>query len=128
MSAINLHTIRLALEAKRKELLSGGSDRNEILIETAADEFDRMQQQLNREVALSNLVRESRLLRDVEAASARLANGTFGTCLQCDEEIPEKRLKAIPWAAHCVACQERIDRQRSTGEVGEAKHAGEIAA
>ncbi len=126
MPITNLDTIRRALDAKRKELLSGGSDRNEILIETVADEFDRIQQELNREVVITNLDRESRLLKDVQAAIARLANGSFGICLHCEEEIPEKRLKAIPWAAYCVACQERIEQQRLTGE--EVNDKGEIAA
>jgi serine/threonine protein kinase len=51
------------LEAKRRELLSGSSAREEILIEPAADEFDRLQHQLNREVAIRKLDRESALLK-----------------------------------------------------------------
>jgi DnaK suppressor protein len=43
-------------------------------------------------------------------------DGSFGICLRCDEEIPEKRLKALPWAAYCVPCQETVDRQRAAGE------------
>jgi DnaK suppressor protein len=104
------------LEAKRRELLSGTSDREEILIENAADEFDRLQQQLNREVAIRNLDRESKLLRNVQAALSRIEDETFGVCLSCEEAIPEKRLNAVPWAAYCVGCQERIDRQHVLGE------------
>jgi DnaK suppressor protein len=107
---------RRVLEAKRKELLAGSSDREEILIQTAAEEFDRLQQQMNREVAIRNLDRESKLLKDVQGAIQRLEDGTFGICLRCDEEIPEKRRKAVPWAAYCVNCQETIERQRAAGE------------
>ena len=32
------------------------------------------------------------------------------------EDIPLKRLNVIPWAAHCVACQERLDREGSLDE------------
>jgi DnaK suppressor protein len=108
---------RQLLEAKRKELLASTGDREEILIEHAAEEFDRLQQQLNREVAIRNLDRESTLLKSVQAALNRLDDGTFGVCLRCDEPIPEKRLRAVPWAAHCVACQEAIERQRASGEL-----------
>jgi DnaK suppressor protein len=108
--------VRRILEAKRKELLTGSSDRDEILIENAAEDFDRLQQQLNREVAIRNLDRESKLLKEVQGAISRLEDDSFGICLRCEEEIPEKRLKALPWAAYCVSCQEAIDRRRAAGE------------
>jgi RNA polymerase-binding transcription factor len=107
---------RKVLETKRRELLSGTSDREEILIENAAEDFDRLQQQMNREVAIRNLDRESKLLKEVNAAMKRVDEGSYGTCLRCDEEIPEKRMKAVPWAAYCVPCQEAIERQRAAGE------------
>lgn len=116
MSKAKLEDVRRVLEAKRKELLAGCSDRDEILIENAAEEFDRLQQQLNREVAIRNLDRESRLLKDVQKALNRADDGTLGVCLRCDEEIPEKRLKAVPWAAYCIGCQETIDRLHAAGE------------
>ena len=108
--------VRRILEAKRKDLLTGSSDRDEILIENAAEDFDRLQQQLNREVAIRNLDRESKLLKEVQGAISRLDDDSFGVCLRCEEEIPEKRLKALPWAAYCVSCQEAIDRRRAAGE------------
>ena len=104
------------LEAKRNELLLGTSDRDEIRIENAAEDFDRLQQQMNREVAICNLDRESKLLNSVEEALDRIEIGDFGICLRCDEVIPEKRLKAVPWASHCIRCQEKLDRQRVMGE------------
>jgi DnaK suppressor protein len=108
--------VRRVLEAKRKELLIGSSDRDEILIENAAEDFDRLQQQLNREVAIRNLDRESKLLKEVQGAISRLEDDSFGICLRCEEEIPEKRIKALPWAAYCVSCQEAIDKRRAAGE------------
>jgi DnaK suppressor protein len=116
---INYEQYRRLLEAKRDELLVGTSDRDEIAIESAAEDFDRLQQQLNREVAIRNLDRQSTLLKSVQAALARIEDETFGICLRCDEQIPEKRLNALPWAAYCVSCQENIDRQRAKGEIDE---------
>jgi DnaK suppressor protein len=116
MTTAKVQEVRKILEVKRKELMAGSSDRDEILIENAAEEFDRLQQQLNREVAIRNLDRESKLLKDVQAAINRMDDESFGICLRCDEEIPEKRLKALPWAAYCVPCQETVDRQRAAGE------------
>ena len=119
---------RQLLEAKRKELLASTGDRDEILIEHAAEEFDRLQQQLNREVAIRNLDRESTLLKQVQGALARIEDESFGTCLRCEEPIPEKRLRAVPWAAYCVPCQEIVDRQRASGEYDEHDQIGNLAA
>ncbi|MBV8551837.1 MAG: TraR/DksA family transcriptional regulator [Acidobacteriaceae bacterium] len=119
MTNIDVDSFRQLLEAKKNELLSGTSDRDEILIQNAAEDFDRLQQQLNREVAIRNLDRESKLLKEVQAAMTRMDEDAFGVCLRCEESIPEKRLKALPWAAYCVSCQETIDRQRAAGEVVE---------
>jgi DnaK suppressor protein len=46
----------------------------------------------------------------VDAAIARLDDGTYGTCVRCGKPIPEGRLEALPWAAHCIDCQTAIDR------------------
>jgi DnaK suppressor protein len=129
MSISKKKEIRKVLDTKRRELMSGTSDREEILIEAAAEDFDRLQQQMNREVAIRNLDRESKLLKEVHAAIKRVEEGTYGNCLRCEEEIPEKRQKAVPWAAYCVACQETIERQRAAGEeVEESAEAFERAA
>jgi len=48
-------------------------------------------------------------LRDVEAALARMREGDYGRCEDCDEPIPYARLQAYPMARRCVACQEAIE-------------------
>jgi RNA polymerase-binding transcription factor DksA len=45
-------------------------------------------------------------LLHVKAALDRVAAGTYGACLQCDEPIGIRRLAALPHAAFCIACQE----------------------
>ena len=49
-------------------------------------------------------------LGQVDAALARLDDGTFGRCARCGRDIPEARLEALPWAAHCIECQTALDR------------------
>ena len=48
------------------------------------------------------------LLREIQQALGRIDDGAYGMCLECDEEISRKRLEAIPWARHCIACQEEL--------------------
>ncbi|MGB7759736.1 MAG: TraR/DksA family transcriptional regulator [Bryobacteraceae bacterium] len=47
-------------------------------------------------------------LRMIEEALDRMESGDYGICLACEEPIPAKRLKALPWARYCVGCQETI--------------------
>jgi DnaK suppressor protein len=44
----------------------------------------------------------------VEGALQRLDTGRYGTCLNCGDAISAKRLKAIPWAEYCLACQDLL--------------------
>ena len=106
--------LRRILERKHRDLLSASSNREGIAIEVTADEMDRLQQQLSREVAIRNLDQTSKLLKSVKAALDRIDDEIFGICLRCEEPIHEKRLKAIPWASHCVACQELLDGDRTS--------------
>ena len=34
----------------------------------------------------------------------------YGKCIRCGQAVPEKRLEAVPWARHCVSCQEMQER------------------
>jgi DnaK suppressor protein len=45
----------------------------------------------------------------VRAALDRVDDGSFGECQQCGNIIGEKRLEAVPWTAHCIGCQEKIE-------------------
>lgn len=42
------------------------------------------------------------MLRDVQRARERVADGSYGRCEVCDEPIPEGRLEARPWAVRCI--------------------------
>ncbi|MEK7363281.1 MAG: TraR/DksA C4-type zinc finger protein, partial [candidate division NC10 bacterium] len=50
---------------------------------------------------------EKHELDEVYAAQARLETGTFGICEGCGRPIPLARLRALPAARTCVACQAR---------------------
>ncbi len=54
--------------------------------------------------------RANQHLAQVDAALARLDEGTFGRCTRCGRPIAPARLEALPWAAHCIECQTALDR------------------
>jgi DnaK suppressor protein len=118
MSKNELEKYRTALEAKKAEIAASLRNRDEIAIEKTADAIDEVQLAGERELAIRNLDRESNLLRNVRAALARIADGSFGICMHCEEEINTKRLNAVPWAPFCIRCQEAADRHEF--EAGES--------
>ncbi len=54
--------------------------------------------------------RERHELDEIQAAQARLETGSFGVCEVCGGAIPLSRLRAVPWARHCLGCQARGER------------------
>ncbi|HTQ85827.1 MAG TPA: TraR/DksA C4-type zinc finger protein, partial [Candidatus Solibacter sp.] len=49
-------------------------------------------------------------LQLIEAALARMKGGMYGLCASCENEIQVKRLEAVPWTKHCLACQEKQEK------------------
>ena len=110
MTKSELEKFKTALEKRQEEISANLRNREDIAIEKTPDAIDEVQLAGERELAIRNLDRESNLLRNVRGALARIADGSYGTCMHCDEEITLKRLNAVPWAAFCIRCQEAVDR------------------
>jgi DnaK suppressor protein len=98
------------LNAKHAELARTLGRRDGIAIERAPDALDEVQLAAERELTTRGLERGSNLMRNVRAALWRIDEGSYGTCLECEEEISQKRLRAVPWATLCITCQEKADR------------------
>ncbi len=43
-------------------------------------------------------------------ALKRIRSEEYGTCANCQEEMQQKRLEAVPWAKHCITCQEKKEQ------------------
>ncbi|HEU0138261.1 MAG TPA: TraR/DksA family transcriptional regulator [Bryobacteraceae bacterium] len=112
MTKTELNKFKQILEARLAELALVLKNREGIAIEKSPDALDEVQNAAERELAIRNLDRESNLLRNVRAALRRIAEGHFGVCIHCEEEISPKRLNAVPWAPYCIQCQELADRQQ----------------
>jgi DnaK suppressor protein len=98
----SLETRRQSLAQTQGKLLSTPPDYGK-------DEGDRANNALARELDLNQKSRDRVLLTSVEAALTRIHEGTFGQCLNCEQEINAKRLQAIPWVSYCITCQQVID-------------------
>jgi len=58
------------------------------------------------EVDMALMQMKSETLSKIDQAIARLEDGTYGLCQECDQDIAAARLKALPFAALCRNCQE----------------------
>ncbi|WP_029430896.1 TraR/DksA C4-type zinc finger protein [Blastococcus sp. URHD0036] len=45
---------------------------------------------------------------EIDAALGRIAEGAYGTCVQCGVDLPSERLRLRPSAAGCVSCQSSV--------------------
>ena len=119
MGKTELEKLRSTLETRRSELSGLLRNRDEIVIEKVPDTLDEVQFAGERELAIRNLDRDSNMLRQIRRALARIADGSYGVCQHCDQDISPKRISAVPWAAYCIHCQEQVDRN----EIGVDDHA-----
>jgi DnaK suppressor protein len=110
MTLPEIKTLETALKIRADELARAVAERNLITVERSADVFDATLLAAERETSARVLERNSRLLHEVEAARERMRRGSFGVYLRCEEHISPKRLRALPWTAHCVSCQEEVEQ------------------
>ena len=50
------------------------------------------------------------IVREIDLALERIEAGTYGTCINCGQPIPEERLTAVPYAVLCVPCKRDEER------------------
>lgn len=60
---------------------------------------------VDRELDLVLSAQARSAVADIDAALARIDDGTYGKCERCGDKIPEARLEALPQASLCVACK-----------------------
>lgn len=84
------------------EILAGGEDAGD---KSVAD--------LLSDVAFAEVARDAAEVRDINAAQARIAAGTYGTCIDCGRPIGKKRLDAYPTAKRCIEDQQRREKLRA---------------
>ena len=75
-----------------------------------ADEVDVIQANASREIGFATRELLVDRVNRLSAALDRLAEGDYGTCVECDEPISPARLRAMPEVQTCVRCQDRIER------------------
>jgi DnaK suppressor protein len=102
------------LLAKQEELLrlvtKSEQDGREADEEATQDIADKAANSYTKEFLFHQSDENRRLLQYVNEALERVKNGSYGQCVACQNEVQQRRLEAVPWARHCIECQEKQDQ------------------
>ncbi len=94
------------LEAYNKNMTYG----KEADEEGAQDIADKASNSYTKEFLFSLSNSERALLQLVDEALVRIGGRRYGVCVVCEDEMDKKRLEAVPWAKHCISCQEKQEQ------------------
>jgi len=110
---VDLEKVRAELEARRRELqhrLERVARRTRHRDEPLPQDFAEQAVELENQEVLEALDGEiADELQKIQKALARLDEGIYTICSICGEEIPAKRLKALPFTDRCVSCAEELE-------------------
>lgn len=118
LSAAFVRTQRKKLEAELEGIpLRQRKALAAIPSETLGDDMDKTSEGIARDLQVAQLNGRAAAVREVIAALRRIDDGGYGICSECDVQIGQKRLLALPAASYCIACQNRqevLQRSRSS--------------
>ena len=78
--------------------------------EVANDVADKASNSYTKEFLFKKVNDDRFILTLITEALDRMKAGEFGTCVHCGGEMQAKRLEAVPWARHCIQCQEKQEQ------------------
>jgi RNA polymerase-binding protein DksA len=121
MSAVDTTQFRERLLDERKRVVDAIDNIHAENPGSMAEETEEMNFQDNHlgDVATATFDREmastleensTHVLREIDAALARIESGTFGICARCGNPIGSERLEALPWATLCIDCKRKQER------------------
>lgn len=120
LSPADLAALREALLVRRSQLSAEISDkladaRSERIgtdAVTSTDGGDRASISSAGDLDIAQARRDATELQQIEDAEERLTAGTYGKCIDCDEDIPIARMRAYPAAGRCNQCQQAFEKAR----------------
>lgn len=116
MNAKDLKYFQTKLLEAKNQILRGSAindlDDLQVKPEEMADEADLANSAINQQISFSIRAKEMQKLKRIEAALGRIEEGSYGYCIESDEEISRKRLETQPWAEFCLEVAEEKEREQ----------------
>jgi len=109
------------LEYYKKKLLARREELMKIIARTeeegrAADDdptvdlADKAANSYTKEFLFGKTDTDRAILQQINLALRRIEEDEYGLCANCQDELQQKRLEAVPWTSHCVTCQEKHEQ------------------
>src|SRR5258708_18736664 len=102
------------LLARRDELLktiAGTAEEGRLADEDhTVDLADKAANSYTKEFVFGMTNTDRTILNMIEAALKRIQKEEYGVCANCQDEMQQKRLEDVPWAKHCITCQEKAEK------------------
>jgi DnaK suppressor protein len=113
LKQILLERRRAMQDQVQSRIRDGRADRaNEV-----RDDLEHSDADSQGDLELALLQMRADTLTRVDEALVRLETGKYGSCAECDGEISEPRLRALPFAVRCQTCEQRREQEQ-----GRARH------
>lgn len=114
MDKRKVRTFRKQLLAKQEEfrrmIARFDQDGREANGEVTHDSGDQAASSYNKEFLFHQSDDNRRILQLIDEALKRVDDGSYGLCVECQQDVQKKRLEAVPWARHCIECQEKQEK------------------
>jgi len=114
MNKKKLNLFRSQLESIRSELLGDVEKSNQNIKESEtgqmADISDHAARTYNRQLEGELGEQEWQKLKQVDVAIEKIPEGDYGVCTQCQDSIPEARLKVVPYTEFCTQCLSELEK------------------
>ena len=115
MNQDEIKSLQRALLEERRRILNEVAETEAELAfirEEREPELVERGQEASREMLFERLdERGTQEIEDIDAALARIADGTYGVCADCGAHIGMPRLKALPSASLCIGCASSRENQ-----------------
>lgn len=117
MEKLDIRQLRKKLELQRQEIKQSlhylDQETRTLDVDSALDPADLCVSSVSKETLFEQSSKRRTNLRLIEAALRRMDEGSFGECAGCENEIPARRLQALPWTQFCIRCQEAIEHENA---------------
>ena len=119
LTSVQIAKLERALDKQYKALLeevrdalekSENQQYVELIDRVPADFADQATGDALADLNLAIIDRHVQEIRDIEASSARMADGSYGNCVDCGADIGYARLLAYPTAKRCIGCQRQHEK------------------
>jgi len=106
--------LRQILNDRRREMQDTVESRiRDVRSDRASDVIDEIEHSdadTHGDIGFAVLQMQTETLARIDAALVRLDAGEYGSCVSCDGDISETRLRALPFAVRCRTCEERHEQ------------------